>query len=584
MIICRLMHALKLQNFLLFLTIAALLVPLLRSWRVHSVLAFLLAGVLFGPHGLGALTEQYHWLRPLAIHNTEGAAALAEIGIVLLLFLIGLEISWERLWNMRHWIFGIGSAQLLICGAIIAGVAIAFGNTTSAALVLGGCLALSSTAIVMQLINEQRALGSPLGQVSFAILLLQDLAVVPLLLVIGLLGAQTQGSLWLPMLIAFAKAFTAIFLIVVLGRLLLRPVFKWVVTAGRSEAFMALVLLVALGTGVLTAWFGLSMALGAFLAGLLLAETQYRHEIELKLEAFDGLLMGVFFLSVGMNINITYIMQEPLRLLLSVIGLMLMKTIVVAVLLRLNHFRWGEAWRGGLLLSQAGEFGFIVVSMATTFHLLGSDTGQFLLLMVSCSMFVTPMAAELGIVVEKWLMRRHQNAPVNDHIALPAARHVLIAGCGRVGTLVAKVLDAEKQPWIAIEKSAVRVEALREQGFPIIYGDVTNSKLMHKLHADNASAVVITVDDTKSGERAVAAVRAQFPDTPIYARACDSDHAKRLLACGATAVIPDAVEAGLQLSALTLKGIGVPETACQDIVSAHRDRELVIGKLITERE
>lgn len=562
------MSGLKLQDALLFLGVAALLVPLLRQLRIHAILGFLIAGVLLGPYSLA----------PLVIQDVEGAAALAELGVVLLLFLIGLEISWERLWSMRRWIFGMGTLQWLVCGAIIGGFALAFGNSSSASLVLGGCLALSSTAIVMQMINEQRALGSPLGQASFSILLLQDLAVVPLLLLVGLLGIKPEGSLWLPVAIAIGKALLAIILIFILGRLLLRPLFRWVAGSGRSEAFMALVLLVAIGTAALTEHFGLSLALGSFLAGLLLAETQYRQEIEVRLEPFNGMLMGLFFMSVGMNIDVAYLMKDSFWLIASVIGLMLIKAVVITGLLRINHFDWGHSLRGGLLLSQAGEFGFIVVSMAMGYHLLNHETGQFMLLVVSSSMFLTPLANELGLWIQVKLEQHRHNGKPEQQINLPQDRHVLVAGCGRVGELVTRVLSSEQLPWIAIEKSADRVEVLRQRGFPVIYGDVTHGNLLHKLHADKACAVVVTVDEPRASERTVTAIRARFPDTPIYARARDSEHASRLLKCGATAVIPDAVEAGLQLSALALRGVGVPEDACQVIVAGHRERELLLEK------
>jgi CPA2 family monovalent cation:H+ antiporter-2 len=566
------MSELKLQDALLFLSVAALLVPLLRRMRVNSVLVFLLAGVVLGPYGAGSLGDQYSIFNFMVIHDHERAETLAELGVILLLFLIGLEISWERLWAMRHWIFGMGTIQLLVCAALIGAIAYQFGNSLMASIVLGACLALSSTAIVLKLINEQRALGSPLGQASFAILLLQDLAVVPLLLLVGLFGLNTGGPLWIPALLAFGKAIAAIVIIVVLGRLLFRPLFKWVANSDHPEAFIALVLLVAIGTAGLTARFGLSLSLGAFMAGLLLAETQYRHEIETKLESFNGLLMGIFFMTVGMNINIAFLLQDTLWLFASVIGLMLIKTIVIAVLLRVQNFDWGDAWRGGLLLSQAGEFGFIVVSMAIGLQLIDNSVGQFMLLVVSCTMFLTPLASELGCFIQTRLAHNKKEKSGAYEISLPLEQHVLIAGCGRVGKLVATILSAEQIPWIAVEKSADRVEFLRKQGFPVIFGDVTNSKLMHKLHADHACAVVVTVDEKKSGEKAVTAIHGLFPDTPIYARARDSEHAQRLLDLGARDVIPDAVEAGLQLAGMTLQSRGVPEDSCQEILAEYRNR------------
>jgi len=566
--------SLNFHDMLVFLGVAALLVPLLRSVRFHTVLAFLLAGVMLGPYGLGTWFDPDSILQIFVVQNTEHAAALAEIGIVLLLFLIGLELSLERLWNMRQWIFGLGSAQLILCALPIGVIAWYFGNSHAASILLGVCLALSSTAIVMQLINEQKALGSPLGQASFSILLLQDLAVVPLLLLVGLLSTQQDVFMWNSVLIPLGKALLVILLILLSGHWLLRPLFRWVLTYGHSEAFIALILLVAIGTAVLTSLAGLSLALGAFLAGLVLAETQYSHEIETKLESFNGLLMGLFFMSVGMSINTTILLKFPLLIVLSITGLMLIKAIVVSLLLRWQGFPWSDASRGGLLLSQAGEFGFIVIGMATALKLLDQPTGQFMLFVVSGSMFLTPLINELGIWLQKYLSMREKKCPANHDTNLPLQQHVLIAGCGRVGKLVAHVLSSEEQPWLAIERSASRVEQLREQGFPVIYGDVTRGALLRKLHAEKACAVVVTVDDMTAAEKTVVAVRKNFPHTPIYARARDKAHARRLLQRGATQVIPDAVEAGLQLAGLTLQSIGVPEDACQRILATQREKEL----------
>lgn len=570
--------SLSFHDALVFFAVAALLVPLLRSFRIHTVLAFLLAGVIFGPYGISTWFDENSFLQIFVIHDTSQAAGLAEIGIVLLLFLIGLELSLERLWNMRQWIFGLGSAQLILCAIPIGMTAWYFGNSQVTSILLGACLALSSTAIVMQLINEQKALGSPLGQASFSILLFQDLAVIPLLLLAGFLGAQQDTMIWEAIAVSLSKALLMILIILLCGHWLLRPLFRWVLTHGHAEAFIALILLVSIGTAVLTSLTGLSLALGAFLAGVALAETQYRHEIETKLESVKGLLMGLFFMSVGMGINTKILLEYPLLITLSIIGLILIKATVIGLLFRWQGFNWSDAARASLLLSQAGEFGFIVISMIITLKLLDPSIGQFMLFVVSGSMFLTPLLNNIGQKLQQRLSEREKNQPHNQEAIIPLQQHTLIAGCGRVGKLVAHVLSSEELPWLAIERSASRVEQLREKGFPVIYGDVTNSALLRKLHAEKACAVVITVDDMDSAEKIVIAIRKYFPQTPIYTRARDNDHARRLLALGATAVIPDAMEAGLQLANLTLLNIGVPEDICRDILERQRDKEL--GALI----
>ncbi len=557
-----------LHDALLFLAVAGLLIPLLRKLKINAVLGFLLAGVLLGPFGLSALLPDSPLVKVVTLQEVDAARALAELGVVMLLFLIGLELSWDRLWQMRRWIFGLGSAQLALCGTAIGGIAWAFGNSVDAAIILGGCLALSSTAIAMQLLKEQRTLGSPVGHASFSILLLQDLAVVPLLLLVGLLGQESDGGPWLPIATALGKATLAIVVIVAGGHWLVRPLFRWVAAQQQSESFMAITLLTAIGTAALTHALGLSLALGAFLAGVLLAETEFRHEIEVNLEPFNGLLMGLFFMAVGMNIDLGHAIREPGWLLASVLGLMLLKAALIAPLMRLQKLSWGAAVHGGLLLSQAGEFGFILIGMSMTLDILPYDTAQFMLLVVGSTMMMTPLVANWGARLQVQLdARSRASTDTPEHML---EQHVLIAGFGRVGQLVAQVLSDAQQPWVAIERSQAQVQRLRQQGCPVVFGDVSKPELLRKLHAERAIAVVVTVDEPEAGVIAVASIRQHFPHTPIYARAQHAEHAKRLMAAGATEVAPDAIESALQLAGHTLGGIGLSESSTQQALQRHR--------------
>src|SRR5690606_29715457 len=338
-------------------------------------LGFLAVGILVGPFGFGRIAADVPILRWLVFPNLEAVAVLSEIGVMFLMFMIGLELSAERLWSMRRWVFAAGSAQVLASAATIGLVAAAFGNPLAAALVIGLALSFSSTAVVMQLLSSRRELGTPIGQASFSILLLQDLAVVPVLILVGLLGRPGDTSVASSLAIAIGKSVAAIVLIYLLGRVVIRPVFRQMAANRQADTFMALVLLSTLGIASLTWLAGLSMALGALLAGLLLAETEYRHEVEITVDPFRGLLMGLFFLSVGMSIDPLEILRQPALLIGSVAGLFLLKAVIVAAVVRIGGLPIGKSIEAGLLLGQGGEFAFIVFGAALSLGLLPERTG-----------------------------------------------------------------------------------------------------------------------------------------------------------------------------------------------------------------
>lgn len=570
-----------LRETILFLALAGILIPLLQRLRVNQVLGFLAVGTMLGPYGLGLWADDYPFLAYFTFPQQEGVTALAELGVLFLMFMIGLELSAERLWAMRHWVFAAGAAQIFASALVIGGIAWLFGNRLEAAVILGFVLSLSSTAVAIQLMNEQRALATPLGQAGFSILMMQDLAVVPLLILIGVLAkGNTAGAMSLALMTAF-KSLAAIAAIYVVGGRVIRPLFRSFVTKGQPDVFVALTLLSTLGIGGLTAATGLSMALGALLAGLLLAETEFKHEVELTMEPFKGLLMGLFFMSVGMGIDGREVLKSPVWIPLSVIGLFAIKATVLAVILRLGRLGWGQAIRGGLLLGQGGEFAFIVVGYAISARLFEPAVGQFIMLVVGLSLFATPVASRIGVLIAALLERRDArrgqslDAQPQDIQALPAGQ-VIVAGFGRVGLTMGQLLAGQGIAYLALENDARLVAARRAEGFPVVFGDASRAELLRRLQAENAPAIVLTMDHPASALNAVRGIRREFPNVPLFVRSRDEKHAKALRHAGATVVIPETLESSLQLSAFVLEALGVSGAVVARIVQFERDRRILM--------
>ena len=547
-----------LREILVFLAAAGLVLPVALRLRVNPVLGYLAVGGAIGPFGLGLWAADMPLLSHLVISDLEGVRTLAELGIIFLLFTIGLELSLDRLWAMRRLVFGLGGLQVCVTAAAIAAVALAFGNPVPAATVFGAALALSSTAIAIQILVQSRRLATPLGRTSFSILLLQDLAVVPIMLLVGMLAAQPGGGVAAEVAAALAKAALAIGAIYALGRLVLRPVLHLVAQARSREMFMAAILLVALGTALMTAAAGLSMALGAFLAGLLLAETEYRHEIEVDLEPFKGLMLGLFFVSVGMGIDWRLVAEMPVRLIASVVGLIALKAAIVAALCRAFGLPRHTAIEAGLLLGQAGEFAFIVIGMALTLGLVQDAAGQFMLIVAGLSMLATPPVAALARRAAAGLERSASAAAAAEPIE-PLDGHVVVAGFGRVGRMLAAALQAEAVPFVAVDPDPGTVARGRADGLPVFFGDASRLDMLERAHVAAAAGVVITMDDFAAAERIVRGIRLRWSSVPIYVRARDSAHARLLIAAGASSAVPETVEASLQLAGRVLEGLGVDE-------------------------
>jgi CPA2 family monovalent cation:H+ antiporter-2 len=566
-------------DIVLFLATAGVVVPIFHRWKLSPILGFLGAGVLLGPFGLGALQGALPWLRYVTIGNSDAMAQLAEFGVVFLLFAIGLELSWERLWTMRRLVFGLGGLQVVTCTAAIAVAATLLGQPPVAAVLLGSALALSSTAVVLPLLAEQKRQFSRPGRTAFAVLLLQDLAVAPILVTIAVMGGH-RGEAFSPgLLLAFAPAALGLVALVVLGRLVLRPMMRSVARADSEELFVAACLLVVVGAGLVAAVSGLSMALGAFVAGLLLAETEYRRQVERTVEPFKGLLLGLFFVSIGLGLDLSLLVAQPVVILAVLAGLLLLNGAVVFVLARLFGLGTAAAAETALLLAAGGEFAFVLLHAAAREGLLDAPLVQTVLVSATLSMFCIPALAALGARIGRARPSAPRHAlPARDAAVRPS---VLVVGYGRVGRLVADMLGRHGIPWTAVERVPRLIEAARREGHEVFFGDAARPELLQRFGLDTALAVVVTMDSLEATEAVVAAARALHPDLPILARARDGGQAQRLYELGVTEAVPETIEASLQLSEALLSRLGVPRERVADAI--HRRREEFRRKL-AERE
>jgi CPA2 family monovalent cation:H+ antiporter-2 len=563
------------KDVVLFLATAGVVVPLFRRWKLSPILGFLLAGVVLGPYGLGALARQVSWLALFTIDNPAEVAQLAEFGVVFLLFMIGLELSWERLRAMRRFVFGLGGLQVLICGAAIGWVAWKLGQPPQSAAAIGAALALSSTAIVMPILTEQKRQHSQAGRAVFSVLLFQDLAVAPILITLAVLGRQSEAAFSPRLLMAFAPAVIGVLLLVFLGRLLLRPIMRSVARSKSTELFMAACLLIVIGAGLVSALAGLSMALGAFIAGLLLAETEYRREVEVTIEPFKGLLLGLFFVSVGIGLDLSLLAARPLAVVEIAAGLIALQAVVVFGLARLFGLKTSQALESALLLAAGGEFAFVILGTAMDHAIVGAPVARLLLVAVTVSMFCIPLLAALGAKLGGRPAR--PALPVAPAVESAEPARVLVVGYGRVGRLVGEMLTVHEIPWVAAERDARGVEAARRAGDLVYYGDASRSEFLLRCGLETARALVVTMDSPEGAEAVVAAARELRPDLTIVARARDARHARRLYDLGATDAVPETIEASLQLSEAALVEIGVPMGLV--IASIHERRDAYRAEL-----
>ncbi|NBB69197.1 MAG: hypothetical protein GVY33_02570 [Alphaproteobacteria bacterium] len=547
-----------LTDLLVFLVAAVVMVPLVRQLRSSPVLGYLAAGIVVGPHALGL------------VENEQALHVIGEFGVVFMLFMIGLELSLQRLWVMRRMVFGLGLAQVAVTSALIGLVALALGQPPAAALVIGGALALSSTAFVLQLLSERGEQMTRHGRHAFAILLFQDLAVLPLLVVIPLLAGESStvgGALFHVAVVASLTLGG----IILAGRFLLQPAFRVVAATNSNELFAIATLTLVLGTGWVTQQAGMSMTLGAFIAGLMVAETAFRHQIEADIRPFRGILLGLFFMSTGSSMDLPLIAADGVRLVVLLVALLTLKAAVIFALARLFRLTAADGGQVALTLAQGGEFAFVALTLATGLGVVEPRTTQTLMATVALSLLVTPALAALG----RWAARRLTVAPAAgaDTLAEESAGftgHLVIAGYGRVGQTVARLAELENLPWLALDTDHARVADARASGLPVYFGDTTRAEVLDAAGLGRARALVITLNSPIATSRALAAVRGHWRQLPVVARAHDQAHAQQLRHLGATATVAEAAESSLQLGGLTLTTAGSEPQRVQEHVAAMR--------------
>jgi CPA2 family monovalent cation:H+ antiporter-2 len=549
-----------------------IVVPIFRRFRASAVLGYLVAGSAIGPHGLDLL------------RGPRGVAALANFGVIFLLFSIGLGLSIERLTSLRRYVFGLGTLQVVLTTIVITLALRLAGMSGDAALVLGGGLALSSSAIVLQALVERRELASTPGRVSFAVLLLQDLAVVPLLTLVSLLGGSGQG-LAVALVVAFLKAAVALFIIVAIGRLVLRPALRTVARGGTPELFTGIVLLLVLGIGWLTEQAGLSMALGALLAGLLVAETEFRPQVESDVEPFRGILLALFFMTVGMGIDPGLIWRHALLVAGLLAALVAGKAVVLAGLCRAFGLSLGVGAGIGLMLAQGGEFAFVLFTLASGRGVLSVEAAQLAILVVGLSMAVTPGL----LAAARAVFHRHGHPPgagaALAHETRELRDHVVIGGFGRVGQTLALLLESRLVPYVALDLDAERVAEARRRELPVYFGDASRAEVLKAAGVERARLAAITLDQPGSAARSVQVIREMLPDLPVLVRARDVAQAEQLAGSGATEVVPEIVEGSLQLGEILLRRLGVTRDEAEQVLDEFRGRtysrlsDLIGGRL-----
>ena len=548
---------LGIREALLFLTVVVVAVPLFRRLGLGSILGYLVAGGLIGPHGLRLVSD------------VEAVGHLAELGVVLLLFLIGLELQPHRLWELRTRVFGVGSAQVALTGALLALGAAALGLPWKAALVAGLGLSLSSTAFALQLLGERNALPTPLGQTAFGILLFQDLAVIPLLAALPLLapGEARVDTSWVPLL----KAAGVVVLIILAGRTLLRPAFRFLAGARTQEVFTASALLAALGTALLVSAVGLSAALGAFLAGVLLADSEYRHELEADIEPFRGLLMGLFFVSVGMSVALELLVQQPLRIAGLVLGMVVLKAVSIAAVGRRVLGGWPAAWELGWILSQGGEFAFVLFGLAVSYAILPGPVRDLLVLVVSLSMALTPLLTLAHDRIVAPRLRGRDDRPYDRDVDQDTP--VIIAGFGRFGQVMGRILRARRIAFTALDADPVQIDFLQRFGSKVFYGDASRLDLLRAARADRARVFVLAIDDVQSSVRTAREVQEHFPHLVIFARARNRAHAYQLMELGVPHVIRETFLSSLELTGEVLQELGFSYSDARSTLDRFREHD-----------
>ena len=562
-----------LSDALVILGAAGIVIPLFARFRITPIIGFILVGLLVGPYGLGQLVAQQPWLYHVTITNPEGLGPFAEFGIILLLFSIGLELSFNRLWQMRRMVFGLGSLELIVIAGALTGFLAATGQRPSGALAVGLALAMSSTALVLR-ITDQR---TPVGKAALSMLLFEDIALVPIIFLLGALApfAASEGleglfqTLWLGLVV--------VVLLLVGGRFLLPRVFAQAARTKSPEVFLAASLLAVIAAALATAGAGLSPIVGALIAGLLIAETEYQGEVEAITEPFKGLALGVFLITIGMGIDLRMLWANLGEILLATAGVLLLKAVVTGMLLRLMRVRAGTALETGILMASPSETTLIVLTAAGTAQLIDVQTAQFWQMVTALGMTVTPLLALFG----RRAARRvdiQPNAAVDDG----TTHRSIIVGFGRTGRLVADMLHTHGKPYVAVDSDPDLIGDGLRDGYKVAFGDANHGAALTRLGVENATAVILTMDEPVMAQRLVKRLRGYYPHLPIIARARDASHAAQLYRAGASHAVPETLEASLQLSEAVLVDLGVAMGPV--IASIHEKRDELRAQIMEEGE
>ncbi len=557
-----------LSDALVILGAAGIVIPVFTRFRITPVIGFILIGIAVGPFGLGSWVFDYPLLEHITITDPEALEPFAEFGIILLLFAIGLELSFGRLWQLRKLVFGLGALELLVIGSSLAIVLSMMGQFWTGALALGFALAFSSTAIVLPISGTK----TPVGRAALSMLLFEDIMIVPIVFILGAMAPVAQAEGWQGMVETLWQGGLVIAALLVVGRFALPRLFAQAARTKSSELFLAASMLVVIGSSLATAAVGLSPIVGALIAGLLIAETEYHGEVEGIMDPFKGLALGVFLITVGMSIDLMTIWQNLGPILLAVVGVLVFKVLVTSVLLRLMGARRSTAAETGLLMASPSETTLIVLAAASSAMLIQPGTAQFWQIVTAIGLTITPLLARLG----RYVARRVEPAPSLDEGDEETPR-VIIIGAGRVGRLIAEMLKTHDQPYIAVDSDTDMVEKAKRKGVSTVFGNALRDDTLARLGIAQAKAVVLTMDEPVLIQRLVAKLRKAHPDLPIISRARDTDHAAELYRVGASTAVPETLEASLQLSEAALVDIGVAMGPV--IASIHEKRDQLRGEI-----
>jgi CPA2 family monovalent cation:H+ antiporter-2 len=558
-----------LSDALTILGAAGIVIPTFARFKINPVIGFIIVGVIAGPFGLGAFVPQYPWLDAITITDPHGIEPFAEFGIVMLLFSIGLELSFRRIFAMRRMVFGMGAAELLGTAALIGGALLMIDWPAKSALWLGLALGMSSTALVLPISGTQSAVG----KAALAMLLFEDLALVPMLFLIGAAGGAAASGL----LDVALQGVLAIAAILIVGRIALPSLFAQAARTKSPELFLAISLLVVILAATLTAAVGLSPILGALVAGLVIAETDYRTEVEVITAPFKGLALGVFLITVGMRIDLAALATGWPELVGALVAVIVVKALVTGLLLRMTGARAGVAAETGVLMASPSETTLIILGAAATAGVLRAETVAFWSAATALGLTVTPLLASIG----RFAARRVDKSTISEEDAANAADgRCVIFGFGRVGRIIADMLAEHRQPYLAIDSDIDGFKAARDAGYSVLFGDVARRGLVERMQLDKAAAVVLTMDDPALTARIARRLRSLHPDLPIIARARDTAHAARLYKAGVTDAVPEALEASLQLSEAVLVDIGVAMGPV--IASIHEKRAQLRAKIMKD--